>query len=120
MGYRLLTTVILLLHFGFLAYLVLGGFLTWRWPATFWTHLATASWGLTVVVARLTCPLTWAENWSRQRAGQGAPERGFIDRYLEGVIYPERYSDAVRALVVVVVAISWVGLLQRRRRARVG
>jgi hypothetical protein len=118
MGYQLLTIAILLLHFGYLTYLVLGGFLAWRWPVTFWAHLAAACWGLAVVAARLTCPLTRAEAWSRQRAGESAPDGGFIDRYLEGIIYPERYAATVRALVMVVVAVSWAGLLWRHRRTR--
>ena len=43
MGYRLLTTLILVLHFGFLVYLVVGGFLAWRWPRTLWLHLVAAA-----------------------------------------------------------------------------
>ena len=121
MGYRWLTVLIVLLHFGFLAYLTVGGFLAWRWPVTFWTHLATAAWGALVVLATLPCPLTRAEDWSRQRAGQPVTGGGFIDRYVEGVVYPERYSGAVRLLVVLLVAASWAGLFRRwstLRRAR--
>jgi hypothetical protein len=115
-GYRLLTTLILALHFGFLAYLVAGGFLAWRWPRTIWVHLTTAGWGVLVIAAQLTCPLTWAEDWSRRRAGEAGLSQGFIDRYLEGVVYPERYTTLAQAFVVVVVAGSWAGLLIRRHR----
>lgn len=114
MGYRWLIAGILLLHFGFLAYLTVGGFLAWRWPVTFWTHLVAAGWGALVVVASLPCPLTWAEHWSRRRSGEAATAQGFIDRYLEGVIYPEQYAGQVRLLVAVLIAISWAGLLRRR------
>nr|MDT0657099.1 DUF2784 domain-containing protein [Micromonospora sp. DSM 115978] len=116
MGYRLLTTLILALHFAFLAYLVTGGFLAWRWPRTIWVHLTAAGWGVVVVAARLTCPLTWAEDWSRQRAGEAGLSEGFIDRYIEGVVYPERYTALAQTLVAVAVIGSWAGLLIRRQR----
>lgn len=118
MGYRILIILVLALHFGFLAYLVVGGFLAWRWPRTGWLHLAAAAWGVTVVTAQLTCPLTYAEHWARQRAGETGVRRGFIDRYIEGVIYPERYALLAQALVAVLVLVSWVGLFHRLRAAR--
>ncbi|GAB2919393.1 hypothetical protein GCM10027280_03040 [Micromonospora polyrhachis] len=116
MGYRLLTTLILVLHFGFLVYLVVGGFLAWRWPRTGWLHVAAAGWGAAVVAAGLDCPLTYAEHWSRRRAGETGAMRGFIDRYVEGVLYPERYSEWVMALVAIVVVASWLGWWLLRRR----
>ncbi|MGW0433876.1 DUF2784 domain-containing protein [Micromonospora sp. NPDC003197] len=120
MGYRLLTTLILVLHFGFLAYLVVGGFLAWLWPRTGWLHLAAAGWGAVVVAAGLDCPLTYAEHWSRRQAGETGAMRGFIDRYVEGVLYPERYAELVMALVAIVVVGSWLGLWLWRRNVRKG
>jgi len=117
MGFRLLTTLILALHFAYLAYVVVGGYLAWRWPRTIWLHLAAATWGLITVAAGLNCPLTYAEDWSRRRAGESGLTVGFIDRYLEGVLYPERYAGTMRALAAVVVAISWAGLALLRARA---
>jgi len=43
--------------------------------------------------------------------------RGFIDRYIEGVLYPERYSELVMAVVALLVVGSWLGLWLRRRGA---
>jgi len=119
-GYRLLTTLILALHFAFLAFVVFGGFLAWHWPRVIWLHLAAAAWGFAVVVGRLRCPLTDAEDWSRRRAGGAGVTTGFIDRYIEGVLYPERYAVLMQALAAMVVVISWAGgyALYRRRRAR--
>src|SRR5262245_48266769 len=119
MPYRALVTVLLVTHFAFLAYVVFGGFLTWRWPRAIWPHLAAATWGILVITVPLNCPLTWAENWARHRAGQGSLAGGFIDTYVENVIYPARYLAEVRVLCVLLVAVSWaVGYaLWRRRRA---
>jgi hypothetical protein len=41
---------------------------------------------------------------------------GFIDTYIEGVLYPERFVEEVRLAAAAVVVISWVGLLARHRR----
>jgi hypothetical protein len=119
MGY--LVTVILIVHFGYLLYVVLGGFLAWRWPRLFWPHLAAGVWGLAVVGIPLECPLTTAENWARERAGLARESQGFIDRYIEGVLYPSRYTVLLQVLVAVMVIGSWAGayLFRRTRRRRV-
>lgn len=116
--YRALTTAILVVHFAYLAYVVVGGFLAWRWPRTIWLHLVAAAWGLVVVAFPLVCPLTAAEDWSRRRAGEAGLTRGFIDRYIEGVLYPERYTLALQVLAGLLVVGSWVGFLLRRRSRR--
>ncbi len=118
MGYRLLVTTILAVHFAFLGYVVLGGLLAIRWPRMFWPHLAAAAWGLLVVTFPVVCPLTWAESWARQRAGEAALTEGFIDRYIEGVIYPARYTRLIDVLVGLVVVGSWLLAYRRWRSAR--
>jgi hypothetical protein len=116
MGYRVLTTAILGLHFAFVAYAVFGGFLAWRWPRAIWPHLAAGVWGFVVIVARLTCPLTYAEDWSRRQAGEPGLTRGFIDRYIEGVVYPERFAVLMQVLAATAVVVSWAGFVIRQRR----
>jgi hypothetical protein len=115
-----LTTAILGLHFAFVAYVVVGGFLAWRWPRTIWLHLAAGAWGFVVIAARLTCPLTYAEDWFRRQAGEPGLTRGFIDRYIEGVVYPERFTTLMQVLAATAVVGSWVGfvVVMRRRRPR--
>ncbi|WP_329108439.1 DUF2784 domain-containing protein [Micromonospora sp. NBC_01699] len=119
MGYRLLTTVILVVHFGFLAYLLLGGFVAWRWRWTIWPHLATAGWAVAVVAGSLVCPLTYAEHWSRRRAGESGPAttQGFIDRYVEGVLYPAHLTALAQALLALTVLTSWTVFYLRRPHA---
>lgn len=120
MRYDWLVDVLVTVHFGYLVYVVLGGFLAWRWPKAFWVHLAAGIWGVLIVFEWVDCPLTWAEHWARQRDGQPASDVGFIERYVTGVIYPEQYVTQVQLAVAVVVLLSWLGafILWRRRRAR--
>jgi hypothetical protein len=119
-GFKVLTTVVLVAHVAYLAYLVVGGFLAWRWPRTIYLHVLAAAWGLAVVAAQLICPLTSAENWSRRRAGEAGVTQGFVDHYIEGVLYPARFTPLLQALVAVLVLGSWVGFgfltVGRRRR----
>ncbi|MEE3114990.1 MAG: DUF2784 domain-containing protein [Actinomycetota bacterium] len=109
----LLADAAVLLHFGYLAFLTFGGFLVWRSPRAIWPHLAAVAWAIGVVVIRYPCPLTDLERHFRPSVG----ERSFIERYLESVIYPEGHMDTARLVVVVVVAISYAGILRRRRPA---
>lgn len=111
-----LAEVVMTAHFAFLAYLVVGGFLAWRWPRTVVAHGLVAAWGLSSVVFEIECPLTDLEDRFRSAAGQQGLDRGFIDTYLTGVLYPPEYLRLIQLLVAVVVLFSWVGLYLRHRR----
>ncbi|HKO34004.1 MAG TPA: DUF2784 domain-containing protein [Candidatus Limnocylindria bacterium] len=113
-----LVTVVLGLHFAFLAYLLLGGFLAWRWPWTFWPHAAAVGWGVLILTNLVQCPLTMAEGWARKVAGYQEVQGGFIDRYVTGVIYPGRYVNEVRAALALVVLAAWVGAYRAWRSRR--
>jgi Protein of Unknown function (DUF2784) len=116
MMYRLIADAAMVVHFAFLAYMAVGGFLAWRWRRTIWAHLAVASWGVLSVVTGIECPLTLVEDWGRRNAGlAGLPASGFIDHYIEGVIYPEEYTNLARLGVAVLVLFSYVGYVLRRQ-----
>ncbi|MEV0248300.1 DUF2784 domain-containing protein [Nocardia sp. NPDC050712] len=119
MLYRLLADATAAAHFAFVGYVVVGGFLAWRWPRTLWLHLLAVGWGFGTVLIGFDCPLTDLENWARRQAGDaGLPPSGFIDHYLTGVIYPDQAVNLVRVLVATLVVASWVGYLLRLRAAR--
>ena len=44
MIYRILADAVLILHFAFIAFALLGGLLVWRWPGLAWLHLPAAAW----------------------------------------------------------------------------
>ena len=109
---RLLTDVVMATHFAYLAYLAVGGFLAWRWRWrwTIYPHLAAVAWALGIVLVGFPCPLTSIERRLRGEAG----DFGFIDRYLEEVVYPEEFTTVLRLAVAVVVAFAYWGCFQRR------
>ena len=120
-GYRVLIAAAVGAHFAFLAFGVFGGFLAWRWRWLIWLQVVSAGWLLVIVVARLSCPLTWIED--RGRAGAGLPARdgGFLDNHVAGVFYPHGYEWAARLAVAAIILTSWIGFAVRsQRRDRVG
>ncbi len=115
MGHRLVADTAMVAHFLFLAYMVVGGLLAWRWPRTVGLHLATALYGLCNVLVGWPCPLTRLEDWGREGAGQATlPSTGFIDHYLAGVVYPTEHEVVAQVLVGVVVLTSWAGFVAMR------
>ena len=101
-------------HFAFLAFLVAGGLLALRWRWVVWAHVVAVAWSIGILTVGQQCPLTALERWATVRAGGRPAQEGFIDRYVEGVVYPGSLTGPVRAAVALVVVVSWVVLWRRR------
>ena len=111
---RLVAAAAMAAHLAFLAFLVLGGFISWWVPWVLVAHVATALWGVWIVGTRRPCPLTALENWGRVRSGRPElDEAGFISHYLEGRLYPAGRARGVEVLAGVLVLVSWVGFVLR-------
>lgn len=121
MVFRWLAVAVACVHAGYLVYLVVGGFLAWRFPKTFFVHALASGWALAIVLAGVVCPLTVLQNALRVRGGQPELPGAFLDVYVRDVVYPVEYQDQVYLAVAVVIAIAWVGVavrLYRNRRTR--
>lgn len=121
MVFSVLAQATMLVHFAVLVFLVLGGFLAWRWPRSWFFHVAMVVWGLINIAFPVVCPLTHLENLFRDLAGDELlRSSGFIDEYITGIVYPGDQVVLVRWIIVAVVAVSWAGAWWqwRRRRAR--
>lgn len=119
----LVANVAMLLHFAFLGFLIGGGFWAWRRRLLIWPHVITAFWAFGIEAWHWTCPLTEVEQWARLNAGQpGLAPTGFIDTYIQNVMYPSELNQQVLMLVAAVVLLSWIGYLVRlwgfRRKRR--
>jgi len=113
--WRAAALVVVGAHFAFLAYVITGGFLAWRWPRTIVLHALAAAWGLLIVVVAVPCPLTALQNQLRELAGEPPLHSGFIGSYVTGTLYPAGAERAVQAVVGLIVIGSWVGYVLRRR-----
>jgi hypothetical protein len=113
--YRVLMGVVVGLHVGFLTYVVAGGFLAWRWPRSIVPHAGVVAWGLAGLAVPVPCPLTDLENALRRRVGEPPLRSGFIDHYVQGVLYPASLTPLVRWLVAAAIVASWLGVYAHHR-----
>lgn len=77
-----------MLHLGFVLFVVLGGLLVLRWPRLAWLHIPAAVWGVLIEYTGWICPLTPLENSFRLRGGEAGYSGGFIQHYIQPVLYP--------------------------------
>jgi hypothetical protein len=86
--YRTLADLVLVVHLTFVLFVVLGGLLMLKWPRLAWLHIPTAIWGVLIEYAGWVCPLTPLENSFRTRGGEAGYSGGFIEHYIQPVLYP--------------------------------
>jgi len=113
--YTILVALVVALHFAFVGYVVIGGFLALRWPRTMWLHVPAVIWGIAISTRRVDCPLTWLERWARGSAGMAPlPPDGFIAHYITGVVFPVGWVGGVELATFAVIAVSWALYFWRR------
>lgn len=119
----LLADGVVLLHAGFVLFVLVGGLLVLRWPRLAWLHVPAAAWGAWVEFAGFICPLTPLENWLRESGGGSVYTASFVEEYLLPVLYPASLSRERRWLLgCLVVAVNagvyaWAAVHRARRRA---
>ena len=122
MFHRLAADAVLLLHLGFILFVLLGGVLAVRWRWAPLLHLPAVAWGVYIELSGGLCPLTPLENRLRIAAGEAGYSGGFIEHYLLALIYPAGLTQDVQyvlaAIVVGVNALAYGWVWRRRRRRR--
>jgi len=112
---RVLADATVAFHFAFILFVVFGGALVWRRTAWAWLHVPAVAWVAWLESTHAICPLTPLENALRARAGDTGYAGGFIQHYLEPVIYPGGLTPGIQlvlgalvvAINVVVYALVW-------------
>ena len=114
---------VLVVHFAFVLFVLLGGALVLRWPHLVWLHLPAVVWAILVEATGWICPLTPLENALRRSAGEAGYAGDFLEHHLVALLYPEgltRGAQLFFALIAVVVnAFFYAALIFRERRQRV-
>ena len=90
----LMADLIVLVHFVFVIFVVLGGLLALRWPRIVWLHVPAVIWGALVEFTGWICPLTPLENRLRRASGEASYQGDFIAHYILPALYPERPDPA--------------------------
>lgn len=119
--WRILADALVLGHLLFVAFVVAGGFLTWRWPRAALAHLPALAWGLWIELSGNICPLTPLENHLRRLAGEAGYSGGFVEHYVLPVLYPPgltRETQWVLAALLLLLSIAAYGGLLVQLRLR--
>jgi hypothetical protein len=118
MLWSLLADLLVSIHFAFTAFVIFGGFLTWRWRWMGFVHLPALAWGLWVEASHSICPLTPLENHLRRLGGEAGYSGGFLAHYLGRILYPPRLTWQVQwvlaALLVLINVVAYGRLLLQR------
>jgi len=97
--YRGLADLVLVIHLAFVFFVVLGGLLVLRWPWVAFLHIPAAIWGVLIEYTGGICPLTPLENSLRQSGGQAGYSGGFIQHYIQPVLYPAGLTRGTQLLL---------------------
>ncbi|MFQ5642756.1 MAG: DUF2784 domain-containing protein [Thiogranum sp.] len=119
MYYQLAADAVVLVHFGFILYVMLGGLLVYKWTQSIWLHLPAVMWGAVMMLAGWICPLTPLENRLRAAGGGEQYSSGFIEHYILPVIYPAGMSRELQVTIgialLVVNALLYLGLIIKHK-----
>jgi hypothetical protein len=115
----LLADLVVVIHFSFVLFVILGGLLVLRWPRLAYLHLPAATWGVLIEFAGWVCPLTPLEQSLRLKAGEQGYSGSFIEHYVLPLLYPSALTRTIQvALGIIVIAVNLgiYGYLIRSRR----
>lgn len=99
MFFRVLADTVLLVHLGFIVFVLLGGLLLLWWPWGPWIHLPAATWGAAVELFGWFCPLTPLENALRRAGGSAGYAESFIEHYILPIIYPDELTRGLQLVL---------------------
>lgn len=118
MTYRAFADAVSVVHLAFVLFVVLGGLLVLKWPRLAWLHVPTAVWGVLIEYTGWICPLTPLENSLRARGGEAGYSGGFIEHYVQPVLYPAgltRGTQIVLGSLALLVNLTAYGVVVARK-----
>jgi len=118
--YRALADLVLVVHLAFVLFVVLGGLLVIRWLWLAFLHIPAAVWGVLIEYSGWICPLTPLENSLRMSGGEAGYSGGFIQHYIQPVLYPAGLTRGTQivlgSLALVVNLVAYGMVISRRKR----
>ena len=104
--YEIAANLILFVHFIFILFVVFGGLLFFASAKIVFIHMPAFIWGSYITLTNSTCPLTYLENWSLNKANLTTYSDGFIQNYLVPIVYPANLTKDLQiyfgiALIVI-------------------
>jgi hypothetical protein len=118
----MIVDLIVIVHFAFVLFVVLGGLLAFWMPRVIWVHIPAVIWGVAIEFGGWICPLTPLEQRLRQQQGDAGYEGDFIAHYILRALYPEgltrRDQLFLGAIALTLNVAIYALLFLRRRRSR--
>jgi hypothetical protein len=119
--YRLLADLVVLMHFAFVLFVILGGFLVARQRRVMPFHLVAAVWAALIEFSGRICPLTPLENRLRAKSGSDGYDSDFVAHYILPILYPEgltRETQIALGTVVIMINLGIYGWILRYKSGR--
>jgi hypothetical protein len=121
MIYRFAAELVILVHFAFVAFVVLGAVLVVFRPWVAFVHVPAVIWGAATELLSIVCPLTPLEQRLWRLAGETGYAGDFLDHYLTSILYPTGLTRTVQiglgsALLALNLGLYAWALARRRRQ----
>ena len=123
MLYNFLADLVVVFHSLFVLFVLLGGFLLlWR-SSVAWYHLPAVFWAAWLEFSGWVCPLTPLENLLREKGGIEGYNVGFVEHYIEPVLYPASLDRQMQINLGIIVILINIGIylavwIRRRKLGR--
>ena len=114
MLYRLAADAVVLLHLGFVLFVIAGALLAFRWRWIVLLHLPAVAWAALLEFRGWLCPLTPLELRLRAAGGQAGYSGGFVEQYILPVLYPAELDSSMQLALgslVIVINVALYGWL---------
>ena len=100
---RVATDAVVVIHLLFILFAVAGGLLVLRWRWLLPLHLLAVAWAIWIELSGGICPLTPLEQTLRLAAGEAGFTGGFIEHYLQALIYPAGLTREIQYILAGIV-----------------
>lgn len=118
---RIAADLLVILHLGFIVFVLIGGLFVLRWRWVLFLHVPAAVWGTLIELLGWRCPLTPLEQYFRQLNGLSY-HGGFVDHYILPLVYPAELTRQMQIFfgisVVVINGVIYGFLIARHMRSR--
>ena len=118
---RIAADFLVVLHLGFIVFVLIGGLFVLRWRWVLFLHVPAAVWGTLIELLGWRCPLTPLEQYFRQLNGLSY-HGGFVDHYILPLVYPAGLTRQMQIFfgisVVVINGVIYGFLIARHMRSK--
>ena len=119
--FEIFATLILLLHYSFILFVIFGALLILRFKKIIYFHLPAVAWGAYIELSHSICPLTHLENYFLKKAGKDQYSIDFIENYVFKIIYPPALNYEIQTyLGVILIFVNLVIYYYIVKKSRTG